>query len=84
MGTLFEDVMHVQSLKRFLIRSRWRRWLAPLLCSLPYIASIIWLMTYSQLWIAMVMLVPAFLIIAIALLTWILARIEFSGRLRRR
>ena len=62
MGTLFEDVMHVQSLKRFLIRSRWRRWLAPAFMLVPYIASIIWLMTYSQLWIAMVMLVPVSII----------------------
>ena len=80
----FENAMHVQSLKHFLIRSRWRRWLGPLLCAVPYFASIIWLMTYSQVWIAMVMLVPALLILVIALLTWMLARIEFLGRLRRR
>ena len=70
--------------QRLLIRLRWRRWLGPAICAVPYFASIVWLMSFSQMWIALVMLVPAVLILVLGLLTWILARLEFYGHLRRR
>ena len=68
---------------RLLIRLRWRRWLGPALCALPYVGSIIWLLRFSQTWIALVMLVPALLMLILGLLTFLLARIEFHGSLRR-
>ena len=76
--------MRFKSWRRLAIRMRWRRWLGPAICAFPYIASIVWLLNYSQTWIAIVMLLPAALILMLGLLTWVLARIEFYGRLRRR
>ena len=67
--------------RRYLIRSRWRIWLAPFVCALPYLGSVGWLFIFSQKWIAFVMLIPFFMIILIASLTFILARIEFKGRI---
>ena len=75
--------MRFKSWRRLAIRMRWRRWLGPAIC-VPHIASIVWLLNYSQTWIAIVMLLPAALILMLGLLTWVLARIEFYGRLRRR
>ena len=68
---------------RVAIRTQWKRWLGPLICALPYLASIIWLLFYSQPWIAFVLCVPALLIIVIGMITFILARLEFYGRIRR-
>ena len=76
--------MRFRSWQRLLIRSRWRLWLGPLICSVPYIGSIIWLLYFSQAWIAVIMLVPLFLITVLAALTYVLARIEFHGSLTRR
>lgn len=75
--------MRFQPWQRLAIRLRWRRWLAPAICAVPYLGSIVWLLLYSQAWIALVMLVPALLMLVLGLLTWLLARIEFHGRLRR-
>lgn len=76
--------MRFQSWQRLAIRLRWRRWLGPVICAVPYAASVLWLLCFSQIWIALVMLVPAFLMLVLGLLTWMLARLEFYGRLRRR
>ena len=76
--------MRFRSWQRLLIRSRWRLWLGPLICAIPYIGSIIWLLYFSQAWIAVVMLVPLVLITVLAVLTYVLARIEFHGSLTRR
>ena len=76
--------MRFQSWQRIAIRLRWRRWLGPAICALPYFASVLWLLSFSQTWIALVMLVPALLMVVLGLLTWVLARIELYGRLRRR
>ena len=70
--------------QRLAIRLRWRRWLGPAICALPYFASIFWLLSFSQAWIAFVMLVPALLMFVLGLMTWMLARLEFYGRMRRR
>ena len=75
--------MRFVSWRRLIILSRWRRWIGPLICAVPYLGSIWWLLCFSQTWIAFVMLVPAVLIIVLASLTWLLARIEFHGQLRR-
>ena len=76
--------MRFHSWQRLSIRMRWKRWLGPAICGIPYIASIIWLLMFSQTWIAFVLLVPALLMVVLGLLTWVLARLEFYGRLRRR
>lgn len=75
--------MKYRYLNRLWIRARVRKWIAPALCAIPYVGSIIWLLLYSKVWIAMTMIVPAFLILSIGLLTWVLARIEFYGYLKR-
>ena len=76
--------MRFRSWQRLLIRLRWRLWLGPLICAVPYLGSIIWLVHFSQTWIAIVMLVPLLLMAILLTLTYILARIEFYGSLIRR
>ena len=71
----------VQRLRHGLIRSRWRQWLAPALCSVPYLASLVWLLQRGQLWIVQIMITPLLMMAVLALLTWWLARLEF--RLQR-
>ena len=67
----------LQRLRHLWIRSRWRRWLLPALCSLPYVASILWLVARQQLWIAQVMLAPLLMGALLAGLTVLLAHLEF-------
>lgn len=74
--------MKFRMLHRFAIRLRWKRWLGPALCAVPYIGSILWLLKFSQTWIAIVLLVPALLIVVLGLLTWFLARIEMYGHVK--
>ena len=66
-------------LRHALIRSRWRRWLLPLLCSLPYLASLLWLLLINQAWIAQVLLAPLLMAGTLAVLGFWLARREFRG-----
>jgi hypothetical protein len=73
-----------QRLRHWLIRSHWRRWLVPLLCALPYLASLLWLLARGQLWIAQVMLAPVLMGAALAGLTVWLARLEFRRNWRSR
>ena len=67
-----------RQLRHLLIRSRWRRWLLPLLCSLPYLASLLWLLLIGEAWIAQVLLAPLVMAGLLALLSFWLARQEFS------
>ena len=67
----------IQRLRHLLIRSRWRRWLVPALCALPYTASLIWLLWRQQGWIAQIMLAPLFMTALLGLLSLLLARLEF-------
>ena len=67
-----------RQLRHLLIRSRWRRWLLPLLCSLPYLASLLWLLLIGEAWIAQVLLAPLVMAGAIGLLSLWLARQEFK------
>lgn len=69
--------MRLLTLRHWLIRTRWRRWLLPLLCVLPYLASLLWLLLQGQAWIAQVMLAPLLMGLALAALTLLLARQEF-------
>lgn len=60
-----------------LILSRWRRWLLPLLCALPYLSSILWLLHLGEAWIAQVLLAPLLMGALLAVLTLWLAKQEF-------
>lgn len=66
-----------RQLRHLLIRSRWRRWLLPLLCGLPYLASIIWLLLLGEAWIAQVLLAPLMMAAVLGSLSFWLARQEF-------
>lgn len=66
-------------LRHALIRSRWRRWLLPLLLALPYVASIAWLLLLGEAWIAQVLLAPIVMAAVLGLLSLWLARQEFKG-----
>ena len=68
-----------RKLRHLLIRSRWRRWLVPLLCSLPYLASLLWLLLIGEGWIAQVLLAPLVMAATLALLSLWLARQEFRS-----
>ena len=61
----------------FLIKLRWKRWLFPFLCSVPYVASILWLIGRGQFWIANILLAPLLMTFLLALITFVLAKLEF-------
>ena len=67
-------------LRHWLIRSRWKRWLLPAICVIPYLGSLFWLLALKQGWIAQVMVTPLLMMGLLALLTWILARLEFRQK----
>lgn len=67
----------VQRIRHLLIRSRWRRWLVPLVCALPYLGALVWLLVRQQAWIAQIMLAPVLMTALLALLSLTLARVEF-------
>ena len=71
------QLTRLRQLRHALIRSRWRRWLLPLLCSLPYLASLLWLLLIGEAWIAQVLLAPLVMAGALAVLSLWLARQEF-------
>lgn len=66
-----------QQLRHFLIRSRWRGWLVPVICAVPYLASLAWLVSRHQSWIAQIMLAPIVMTGLLAVLSFTLARFEF-------
>ena len=66
-----------RQLRHVLIRSRWRRWLLPLLCSLPYLVSLLWLLLIGEAWIAQVLLAPLVMAALLGLLSLWLAGQEF-------
>ena len=67
-------------LRHWLIKSQWKRWVIPLLCSLPYLLALVWLLVRQLFWIAQVMLAPLAMAGLIVGLTWWLARLEFRTR----
>ena len=66
-----------QRFRHWLIRSRLHRWILPLLCAIPYVLSLIWLLSRGQNWIVQIMLSPLVMLLIIASLTWWLAVLEF-------
>lgn len=74
------QIMKLSTTKHFLIRLRVSRWLAPSICAIPYVGSLIWLLIKGQTWIAGVMLSPLLVMALLIGLTWFLAKLEFRGR----
>ena len=68
-------------IRRLLVRSRWRHWIFPFFCCLPYLFSLIWLWSLGQLWIVQIMFAPLFMFCALAGLTLFLAFFEVRTRL---
>ena len=66
-------------LQYLLIRSRWKKWIFPAICALPYLGSIFWLLSIGQVWIAQILVAPLVMTLLIAFLTFILARLEFRN-----
>ncbi len=66
-----------QRLKHRLIKSRWDRWLFPALCTVPYMASLIWLLKRGQVWVVQIMLTPILMGAVLVGITWLLAHAEF-------
>ena len=66
-----------QQLRHLCIRSRWRRWIVPVACSVPYIGSLLWLLQRGQLWIVQIMLAPLVMAAVLAVLTLFLSYLEF-------
>ena len=73
-------MIHLTARQRFrhlLIRSHWRSWSVPVLCSLPYLASLTWLLLRGQVWIVQVMLAPLLMGALLAVLTLFLSHLEY-------
>ena len=66
-------------LLNLIIRTRWKRWIFPFLCSIPYFASIIWLISKQQLWIAQILLAPILMTLMLVGITFLLAKLEFRN-----
>ena len=66
-----------QRLRHLWIRSHWRSWSVPVLCSLPYLCSLLWLLHQGQLWIVQVMLAPLLMGALLAALTLLLSHLEY-------
>jgi hypothetical protein len=49
------------------------------LCALPYLAALLWLVARQQIWIAQVLLAPLLMGLLLAMLTVWLARQEFRS-----
>ena len=71
-------------LRHLIITSRWQRWLFPVICILPYLAILIWMLTRGLIWVAQVLLAPLLMGVVLGLLTIWLANAEFKSRLRKR
>ena len=67
--------------RHWFIVSRWQRWLFPVVCCIPYLAILSWLMTSGLFWVAKVLLAPLLMGAVLAALTLWLARQEFRTKL---
>ena len=46
-------------LRHWFIVSRWQKWLFPVVCCIPYLAILGWLLMRGLLWVAQVLLAPS-------------------------
>lgn len=74
--------MQYSRIHHWLIRTHWRTWVIPVVCSLPYFAAILWLLRVGLLWVAQLMLAPVLMSSLLVGLTYLLARLEFRSRWR--
>ena len=70
-------------LRHLIITSRWQRWLFPLVCAVPYVAILVWLLNGGLFWVAQVLVAPLVMGGILAGMTLWLARQEFRNSLRR-
>ena len=70
--------------RHLLIASRWKRWLFPTICIIPYFMILAWLLTRGLIWVSQVLLAPLLMGAILALLTFWLAKAEFRTQLRKR
>ena len=75
---------HITRLRHLLISSRWQRWLFPVICMVPYVGILVWLLTRGLVWVAQVLLAPLLMGAVLAMMTLFLAKVEFKTRLRKR
>ena len=68
-------------LRHWFIISRWQKWLFPVICCVPYLVILVWLLTRSLFWVAQVLLAPLLMAAVLAALTLWLARQEFRTKL---
>ena len=66
-----------QRFRHLLIRSRWRRWSVPVACAVPYLGSLLWLLSRGQVWVVQIMLAPLVMGALLAGLTLLLSHLEF-------
>jgi hypothetical protein len=71
------QINYFRKFRHLLILSRWKRWIVPMLCSLPYLISLIWLIARDQSWIAQIMITPLIMGLSVACLGLFLAKLEF-------
>lgn len=67
----------LQQFRRLFIRTRYKRWLLPILFAFPYLFSYFWLLSRGQAWISNIMLTPLLMGVLLVVLTLALARCEF-------
>ncbi|TCD58121.1 hypothetical protein CWE16_02130 [Synechococcus sp. BS55D] len=67
--------------RHWFIVSRWQRWLFPVVCCVPYVAILVWLLGRGLFWVAQVLLAPLLMGAVLAALTLWLARQEFRAQL---
>ena len=66
------------------IRLQIKRWLLPVLCAVPYLASLLWLISGGLSWLAQIMLAPLLMALIVGFMTWGLARQEFGRTTKTR
>ena len=66
------------------IRLQVRRWIVPVLCAVPYLLCIVWMLMRDLVWLAQIMLAPLLMGSVLGLLTWRLAQLEFREQRRTR
>ena len=71
-------------LRHWFIISRWQRWLFPVICCVPYLGILAWVLSRGLFWVAQVLMAPLLMGAVLAALTVWLARQEFRTHLPRR
>ncbi len=66
------------------IRLQIKRWVLPVLCAVPYLGSLLWLLIVGMSWLAQIMLTPLLMALIIGSMTWALARHEFGRSTKTR